>query len=118
MGLPGTNGFVGEFLILLGAFRAGPAYAAWAAGGVVLSAIYLLWMYQRVMHGPVAVAAPARMTEIGAREMALFVPLIFLIFWIGLYPNALLRRSEASIQAIAARVQAAGERVRAAEVER
>jgi NADH-quinone oxidoreductase subunit M len=114
MGLPGTNGFVGEFLILLGAFRASPAYAAWAVGGVVLSAIYLLWMYQRVMHGPVAVATPASMREIGARELALFVPLIALIFWIGLYPNALLRRSEASIQAIVERVQTAGERTTAA----
>ena len=114
MGLPGTNGFVGEFLILLGAYRANPAYAAWAVGGVVLSAIYLLWMYQRVMHGPVAVASPARLTEIGPRELALFVPLLFLIVWIGLYPNALLRRSEASIQAIVERVQAAGERMPAA----
>jgi NADH-quinone oxidoreductase subunit M len=108
MGLPGTNGFVGEFLILLGAFRANPAYAAWAVGGVVLSAIYLLWMYQRVMHGPVTVAAPERLREIGARELLVFVPLIALIFWIGLYPNALLRRSEASIQAIIERVEAAG----------
>jgi NADH-quinone oxidoreductase subunit M len=117
MGLPGTNGFVGEFLILLGAFRAHPAYAAWAVGGVVLSAIYLLWMYQRVMHGPVAVTSPARLTELSGRELALFVPLIVLIFWIGLYPNALLRRSEASIQAIVERVQAAGDRVPAAKAE-
>ncbi|HEY6101907.1 MAG TPA: NADH-quinone oxidoreductase subunit M [bacterium] len=110
MGLPGTNGFVGEFLILLGAFRSNPAYAAWAVGGVVLSAIYLLWMYQRVMHGPVAVAHPERVREIGPRELLVFVPLIALIFWIGLYPNALLRRSEASIQAIIERVEAAGHR--------
>jgi len=107
MGLPGTNGFVGEFLILLGAFRAHPAYAAWAVGGVVLSAIYLLWMYQRVMHGPVRFAAPARVKEISTRELLLFLPLIALIFWIGFYPNALLRRSEASIRAIVERVQPA-----------
>lgn len=107
MGLPGTNGFVGEFLILLGAFRAHPAYAAWAVGGVVLSAIYLLWMYQRVMHGPVRFAVPARMREIDTRELLLFLPLIALIFWIGLYPNALLRRSEASVRAIIERVQPA-----------
>ena len=107
MGLPGTNGFVGEFLILLGAFRANPAYAAWAAGGVVLSAVYLLWMYQRVMHGPVGSAVPARLPEIGGRELVLFLPLLALIFWIGLYPNALLRRSEASILAIVERVQPA-----------
>ncbi len=105
MALPGTNGFVGEFLILLGAFRASPAYAAAATGGVILSAVYLLWMYQRVMHGPVSAAARARITEITRRELLVFVPLIALIFWIGLYPSALLRRSEASVRALVEHVQ-------------
>jgi NADH:ubiquinone oxidoreductase subunit 4 (subunit M) len=61
------------------------------------------------MHGPVTVAAPQRVKEIGAREVLIFAPLIALIFWIGLYPNALLRRSEASIQAIIERVETAGQ---------
>ncbi|HET6946228.1 MAG TPA: NADH-quinone oxidoreductase subunit M [bacterium] len=107
MALPGTNGFVGEFLILLGAFRAAPVYAVVAAGGVILSAVYLLWMYQRVMHGPVAVKERARVVELSRRELVLFVPLIALIFWIGLFPGALLSRSEASIRALVERVEAA-----------
>ncbi len=100
MALPGTNGFVGEFLVLLGTFKATPAYAALAVGGVILSAIYLLWMYQRVMHGPVAVKDPSRMVDLSRREQWLFVPLIALIFWIGLYPAPLLSRSEATVRAL------------------
>lgn len=100
MALPGTNGFIGELLILLGTFRRVPAYAAVAVGGVILSAIYLLWMYQRVMHGPVHVKAPAAMVEITRRELATLVPLIILIFAIGLFPNFLLSRSEASVRAL------------------
>ncbi|HET9451644.1 MAG TPA: proton-conducting transporter membrane subunit, partial [Aggregicoccus sp.] len=105
MALPGTNGFVGEFLILLGAFRAAPVYAVLAAGGVILSAVYLLWMVQQVFHGPVAVVQRAKVVELSARELVLFVPLIALIFWIGLFPGTLLSRSEASIQALVERVQ-------------
>jgi NADH-quinone oxidoreductase subunit M len=100
MALPGTNGFIGELLILLGTFRRVPAYAAVAAGGVILSAIYLLWMYQRVMHGPVRVKTPAAMVEISRRELVTLAPLIILIFAIGLYPNFLLSRSEASVRAL------------------
>lgn len=105
MALPGTNGFVGEFLILLGAFRARAAYGVLAVGGVVLSAVYLLWMYQRVMHGPVAVRVPAAFVELTRRELLIFVPLIALIFWIGLYPGPLLVRSEASVRALIERVE-------------
>jgi NADH-quinone oxidoreductase subunit M len=107
LALPGTNGFVGEFLILLGAFRAAPAYAVLAAGGVILSAIYLLGMVQQVFHGPVAVARRPRVVELDGRELLLFVPLIALIFWIGLFPGALLSRSEASVRALLAQVQRA-----------
>jgi len=67
---------------------------------VILSAVYLLWMYQRVMQGPVAVKERARMTDLTRREQWLFIPLIALIFWIGVYPSPLLRRSEASVRAL------------------
>jgi NADH-quinone oxidoreductase subunit M len=107
MALPSTNGFVGEFLVLLGAFRAQPAYAAAAVAGVILSAVYLLWMYQRVMQGPVAVTGSVRMTDLSSRELLTFVPLIVLIFAIGLYPSPLLSRSEASVRALVARVDQA-----------
>jgi NADH-quinone oxidoreductase subunit M len=108
MALPGTNGFVGEYLVLLGTFKVHPAYAAVAVGGVILSAIYLLWMYQRVMHGPVKVTEPARMTDLTHREQWLFVPLLALIFWIGIYPSPWLSRSEASVRALVEDVQRRG----------
>ncbi len=104
LALPGTNGFVGEFLVLVGTYRVAPRYAVPALGGVILSAAYLLWMYQKVMHGPVAVREPAAVRDLSRREQALFWPLVILIFWIGLYPAPLLRRSEASVRALLALV--------------
>jgi len=106
MALPGTNGFVGEFLILLGTYRVHARAATVAVSGVILSAIYLLWMYQRVMHGPIAVREPSRLVEINAREFAVFLPLILLIVWIGLYPAPVLSRSEASMRALLQHVEA------------
>ncbi len=103
--LPGTNGFVGEFLILLGTFRRLPGVAAVAATGVILSVIYLLWAYQKVMQGPLTAKRPEHLAEVGARETLLFVPLIALIFWIGMYPTPLLRRSQPSITAVLERVE-------------
>ncbi len=103
--LPATNGFVGEFLILLGTFRHSPTLAALAVSGVVLSVIYLLWAYQQVMQGPVAVKRPERLRDVGWRETLVFAPLIGLIFWIGLFPSPLLRRSEASVRAVLERVE-------------
>jgi NADH-quinone oxidoreductase subunit M len=108
--LPGTNGFVGEFLILLGAFRASAWWAALAVGGVVLSAVYLLWAYQQVMHGPPAARQPERLVELTPREVLVFVPLIAMIFAIGLYPRGLLDRSEAAVKATLTRIDQAGAR--------
>jgi NADH-quinone oxidoreductase subunit M len=90
VGLPGLNGFVGEFLILVGAFRANVWYAALAATGVVLSAIYLLWMYQRVMNGPVTSDANKNLPDLSPREIALLVALVIFIVWIGVYPRTFL----------------------------
>ncbi|MBI4278061.1 MAG: NADH-quinone oxidoreductase subunit M [Armatimonadetes bacterium] len=104
--LPGTNGFVGEFLILLGTFRANPVYAAVAAGGVILSAVYLLWMVQRVMHGPVTEKFRHLLPDVNRREVLVFVPLLLLILWMGIYPKPFLSRTEASVQALLAHVQA------------
>ncbi len=103
--LPATNGFVGEFLILLGVFRRSPAAAAVAVSGVILSVIYLLWAYQKVMQGPLVARGQDRLVDVGARETLLFVPLILLIFWIGIYPSPLLRRSEASVRAAVDRIE-------------
>jgi NADH-quinone oxidoreductase subunit M len=91
-GLPLLNGFVGEFLILLGAFRAAPGVTAAATFGVVLSAVYLLWMYRRVFFGPLENPENRGLIDLGLREQAVMVAMIVPMFWIGVYPDTLLRR--------------------------
>ncbi len=105
MALPGTNGFVGEFLILLGVFRSDWRYAAVAVLGVILSAVYLLWMIEQVMHGPVRARSPERLVDVKRRELLVFLPLLLLIFWIGIYPRPFLVRTEASVERLVTRVQ-------------
>lgn len=97
VGLPGLNGFVGEFLILVGAFQANVWYAAFAATGVVLSAIYLLWMYQRVMTGEVTKPENAALKDLSPREIALLAALVVFIIWIGVYPRTFLDPIQASV---------------------
>jgi NADH-quinone oxidoreductase subunit M len=97
VGLPGLNGFVGEFLILVGAFQANVWYAAFAATGVVLSAIYLLWMYQRAMNGPITNEETKRLRDLSPREIALLVALVIFIVWIGVYPKTFLDPIQASV---------------------
>ena len=97
VGLPGLNGFVGEFLILVGAFQANLWYAVFAATGVVLSAIYLLWMYQRVMTGEVDKPENAALKDLSAREIVLMVALVIFIIWIGVYPRTFLDPIQASV---------------------
>lgn len=97
VGLPGLNGFVGEFLILVGAFRANVWYAAFAATGVVLSAIYLLWMYQRVMTGPILNEENKGLKDLSQREIALMAALVIVIIWIGVYPPTFLDPIQASV---------------------
>jgi NADH-quinone oxidoreductase subunit M len=93
VGLPGLNGFVGEFLILLGTFISNKVFAAVAVSGLVLAAIYLLWAYQRAMHGPPTEEHGA-ILDLSLREKALLVPLLLAILFIGLYPKPLLDRIE------------------------
>lgn len=89
VGLPGTNGFIGEWLILLGAFRAQPVYAVIAATGLILGAWYMLWLYQRIFFGGVGEQVRS-LSPLNMREIVTLVPLVLLIFWIGIYPDALL----------------------------
>ena len=86
MGLPTLNGFIGEAMILLGAFTANKTWAYWAVSGVVLGAAYLLWLYQRVFWGKVTDDHNLHLSDLNARELATLVPLAVLCFWIGLYP--------------------------------
>ena len=98
IGLPGTNGFVGEFLVLLGAFRTQPWWAAVAALGVILSAVYMLWMFQRVMFGPVKHPANEKLTDLTLRERLVFAPLLILIVWMGVMPQPFLDRMLPSLE--------------------
>ncbi|MGQ0572237.1 MAG: complex I subunit 4 family protein [Armatimonadota bacterium] len=102
--LPGTNGFVGEFLILLGAFRASTWWAALGVVGVILSAVYLLRAYGQVMHGPLVAKHPERLVEMNRNELLVLAPLVALIFAIGVYPKPLLDRSEATVEAVLGRL--------------
>jgi len=105
LGLPGLNGFVGEFLILVGAFQKNPWMAALATTGIVFAAVYMLWMYQRVVFGEVTLDANRRLTDLTTREWAVLVPVLTLIVWIGVYPAAFTGKTETTIEALIAQVQ-------------
>jgi NADH-quinone oxidoreductase subunit M len=94
IGLPGTNGFVGEFLVLVGAFRTYPLATAIATTGVIVAAAYLLWALQRVLFNPLDKPENEQLTDLTARELAVLVPLLACIVWIGVYPKPLLERME------------------------
>jgi NADH-quinone oxidoreductase subunit M len=96
IGLPGLNGFVGEFLILLGTFEASRGFAVLAALGIILGAVYMLWLYQRMMFGDITHSENRKLTDLSGREIALMVPILILIFWIGIYPNTFLRKTDAA----------------------
>src|SRR5579885_791136 len=87
MGLPLLNGFVGEFSILQGTFMENWRWGAWAVPGVILAAAYLLWLYQRVFFGTVTNPKNEKLHDLTPREVATFVPLLIMAFWIGLYPK-------------------------------
>jgi NADH-quinone oxidoreductase subunit M len=107
MGLPLLNGFVGEFMILQGAFAANRVWAYWAVSGVVLGAAYLLWLYQRVFWGKVTSEENERLQDLNAREVATLVPLVVLCFWIGVYPKPFLEFLHKPAANVAAIVQPA-----------
>jgi len=94
IGLPGTNGFVGEFLVLLGAFRTYPRAAIVAATGVIVAAMYLLPALQRVIYNPLDKPENEKLADLTPREIAVLVPLLACIVWIGVYPAPILRRME------------------------
>ena len=97
VGLPGLNGFIGEFLILAGSFQTHPRATVIAATGVILAAVYLLWLVQRVFFGPITNEENRSIPDIKWNELAAVVPLIVLMVWIGLYPNVFLRKMTPSV---------------------
>src|SRR5256886_15959401 len=96
IGLPATNGFVGEFLVLLGTFRTYPLPAIIAPAGVIVAAMYLLPALQRVIFNPLDKAVNAKLADLSLREIAVLVPLLACILWIGVYPKPILQRMEPS----------------------
>jgi NADH-quinone oxidoreductase subunit M len=97
IGLPGLNGFVGEFLVLLGTFGTNQVRASVAAIGVILSAVYMLWMYQRVMWGGVENEKNKTLLDLAGREYAMLVPLLIIMLWMGMYSSYFLRPMDASV---------------------
>ena len=114
VGLPGLNGFVGEFLVLAGTFRVNVPLAVAAGLGVILAAVYMLWMFQRVMFGAVTHEENRRLLDLSPRELATLVPVIVFIVWIGIYPKPFLQPTEASLKQLLAQVHV---RYRTAEAE-
>ncbi len=98
LGLPGTNGFVGEFLILLGTFLKSKPFAILATTGVVLTAVYLLRMYQRVIFGKLTNEKNKDLKDLNLREIAILLPIIILILWIGIFPLTFMSKSERSVE--------------------
>ena len=98
-GLPGMNGFVGEFTILLGTFRVNTTYAALATFGIVLAAWYLLTAVRRTLFGPLALT-DGRLTDMGAREVVVMLPIVLLFFLIGLFPNLFFEKINPAVETL------------------
>ena len=111
IGLPLLNGFVGEYLMLLGAYQANLWFAIVGTSGIIWGAVYMLWMFQRVMFGPLDKQENKELKDLDKREIAILVPIILAMFWIGIYSNPFLRRMDTAINQTLERVhqtQAAG----------
>jgi NADH-quinone oxidoreductase subunit M len=108
-GLPGLNGFVGEFLILLGSFRSAilgtPWFAIIAATGVILAAVYLLWSYQRIFFGKIEHEENKSLRDLNVREVAVLLPVLVFVVWIGVYPQTFLGKSAQSAKVAVQRVE-------------
>jgi NADH-quinone oxidoreductase subunit M len=102
--LPGMNGFIGEFLILLGTFKWGAWFAAFAATGVILSAVYMLWMFQRVNYGDITNEQNRRLPDLSGREWAMMIPTIAMCIFMGVAPGFFLRPMEPSVRRVLDRI--------------
>jgi NADH-quinone oxidoreductase subunit M len=107
VGLPGTSGFVGEFLILLGTFRVSTLYCTLGATGMFLGLAYMLYLYRRVIFGTITRADLRAMLDLSPREKAVFAPLLVLVLWMGIYPSSFLRPIQASVDHLVQQVTAA-----------
>ena len=107
VGLPGTGGFIGEFLVLVGAFRVNPWVAALATTGLILSASYMLYLYRRVIFGSLTKENLSAIADMSGREIAVFAPLVVLVIWMGVYPAPFLDIMHASVNNLLTQVDTA-----------
>jgi len=105
IGLPGTNGFVGEFLVLLGSFKEYPMLTTIATTGVIFAAAYLLWAIQRILFNALDKPENFHIPDLNWREIAIAVPIIITIIWLGVYPAPVLRRMEPAAAKLVAQVR-------------
>jgi len=108
IGVPGTNGFIGEFLVLIGSFRSQPMYSVIAATAVIFAAAYLLWALQRIIYNPLTKPENERLQDLNWREIGLLIPLIAAIVWMGVYPAPVLEKTSAAANRLVTHVQQAG----------
>ncbi len=107
VGLPGTGGFVGEFLVLVGAFQANTWVAALAATGVILGAVYMLYLYRRIIFGQLTKEHLMKIGDMSRREIMVFAPLVVLVLWMGVYPSSFLDIMHVSVNNLIDRVESA-----------
>jgi NADH-quinone oxidoreductase subunit M len=107
VGLPGTSGFVGEFLILVGAFQDNTWVALLATIGIILGAAYMLWLYRRVVFGKITREDVKGMMDLSPREIAIFAPLVLVVLWMGIYPASFLNVISVSVEALIQNYQTA-----------
>ncbi|MCK4939336.1 MAG: NADH-quinone oxidoreductase subunit M, partial [Rhodospirillaceae bacterium] len=107
IGLPGTGGFVGEFLVLVGIFKVNTWVAALAALGVILGAAYMLYLYRRVIFGALEKESLSKITDLSKREVAVFAPLLILTLWMGVYPVSFLDFMHVSVEHLISQVNVA-----------
>jgi NADH-quinone oxidoreductase subunit M len=107
VGLPGTSGFVGEFLVLVGAFKANTWVATLAATSLILGAAYALWLYRKIIFGELTKSSLKAILDMNRREIVVFLPLVLLTLWMGIYPNSFLDPMAASVDKLVGDYQAA-----------
>jgi NADH-quinone oxidoreductase subunit M len=107
VGLPGTSGFVGEFLSLIGTFQVNTAVTFLATTGIILGATYKLYLYRRIIFGTITREDVRTMLDLEWREVAIFAPMIAIVLWMGVYPTSFLRPIQPSVANLVERVQAA-----------
>jgi NADH-quinone oxidoreductase subunit M len=100
IGLPGLNGFIGEFLILAGSWSVFPVAVVFAGLGIIVGAVYMLWMFQRVFWNPLVHDENRTLTDVNARELLALAPLLVLIVWIGVHPTTFLSPMEAAVRSL------------------